>query len=92
MLQLYLNNSDICGEYTKTLLSTLTDEIICSTKNEKAKLESCLSGFSSVTNAFHSVRDYGFQQIRNSVIKPRVVPWVDNFLTISHQLTFVGFI
>ncbi|XKL63549.1 hypothetical protein PGB90_005913 [Kerria lacca] len=88
---LYLNNSDICGEYTKTLLSTLTDEIICSTKNEKAKLESCLSGFSSVTNAFHSVRDYGFQQIRNSVIKPRVVPWVDNFLTISHQLTFEEF-
>lgn len=84
---LYLNNCDICSEYTKTLLSTLTEEIQCSTKNEKAKLDSCLTGFTSVVNAFAAIREYGLQQIKSSVVKPRVVPWVDSFLSISHKLT-----
>lgn len=90
MLQLYLNNCDICGEYTKTLLSTLSEEIRCSTKNEKAKLDSCLTGFTSVVNAFAAIREYGLQQIKSSVVKPRVVPWVDSFSSISHKLTSVS--
>lgn len=72
------------------LLTTLTDELQCSTKHEKEKLESCLSGFTSVSNTFTTVKDYGLQQIKSSVVKPRVVPWVDNFLSVSHQLNFVS--
>lgn len=86
-----MNNCDVCGEYTNMLLSTLAEELQCKTKTEKEKLESCLSGFTSVANTFSSVRDYGLQQIKSSVVKPRVVPWVDNFLSVSHQLSFVRF-
>ncbi|KAK7573930.1 hypothetical protein V9T40_011121 [Parthenolecanium corni] len=88
---LYLNNCDVCTEYTSTLQSTLAEEIKCSTHNEKAKLDSCLSGFASVKEAFAHVKEYGLLQLKNSVVKPRVVPWVDNFLTVSHQLSFEEF-
>lgn len=58
--------------------------------NEKGKLESCLSGLSSVTTNLREVIDYGMQQLRASAIKPRVNSWVDTFLNISHQLTEVS--
>lgn len=61
-------------------------------ENEQVKLESCLSGLGSVAASLKSVIDYGMQQLSVSVIKPRVNPWVDAFLSVNHQLTEAGFI
>ncbi|KAJ8938483.1 hypothetical protein NQ318_007119 [Aromia moschata] len=55
--------------------------------NERGKLESCLSGLSSVTTNLKDIIDYGIQQLRSTAIKPRVNPWVDTFLNMSHHLT-----
>lgn len=55
--------------------------------NEHGKLESCLSGLSSVTTNLRGVVDYGIQQLKASAIKPRVGPWVDAFLNVNHQFT-----
>lgn len=55
--------------------------------NERGKLESCLSGLSAVTTNLKDIIDYGIQQLRSTVIKPRINPWVDAFLNINHQLS-----
>ena len=88
-----MNNADVSTEYTDTLRRSLMDEISSiltnMSENEKVKLESCLSGLSSVTASLRAVIDYGMQQLRVSAIKPRVNPWVDAFLSVSHQLSEV---
>lgn len=60
-----------------------------SSDQERAKLDSCLAGLGTVTATMGAIVDYGLQQLRVSAIKPRVAPWVDTFLTLSHYLTEV---
>jgi hypothetical protein len=93
LLQAYLNNADVSTEYTDTLRKSLMDEV-CTvltnlSHNEKVKLETCLSGLCSVATSLKAIIDYGMQQLRVSAIKPRVHPWVDAFLSVSHQLSEV---
>lgn len=87
---MYLNNADMSSEYVTTLCRTLCQEIPCATENDRAKLDSCLSGLSSVTAALGAIVDFGLQQLRVSAIKPRIGPWVDSFLSVTHNLTQVG--
>lgn len=86
-----LNNADSCIEYVDALCDGVLKEIEQAlppmNSNEQGKLESCLSGLSSVTSNLKDILEYGVQQLRSSVIKPRVNPWVDAFLTINHQFT-----
>ncbi|KAL3280546.1 hypothetical protein HHI36_003778 [Cryptolaemus montrouzieri] len=86
-----LNNADSCIEYVDALCEGVLKEIENAlpgmNSNEHGKLESCLSGLSSVTSNLKEIIEYGIQQLRSSVIKPRVNPWVDAFLNISHQFT-----
>ncbi|XP_067007439.2 conserved oligomeric Golgi complex subunit 4 isoform X2 [Anabrus simplex] len=87
----YLNNADVSIEYIDTLCRSLREEIpnglASMSANECEKWESCLSGLSTVTASLRSVIDYGMQQLKASAIKPRINPWVDAFLSVSHQLT-----
>lgn len=81
-------------EYVDTLCTTLMEDVIKSipgmTQNDRGKLESCISGLSGVTANLKSIEDYGMQQLRSSAIKPRVNPWLDEFLNISHDITEVS--
>lgn len=83
-------------EYTDTLRRSLITEVpavlTALSENERVKLESCLSGLGSVAASLKSVIDYGMQQLSVSVIKPRVNPWVDAFLSVSHQLSEAGIV
>ncbi|KAJ8918457.1 hypothetical protein NQ315_008154 [Exocentrus adspersus] len=86
-----LNNADSSTEYVDALCEHVLKEIEQAlpnmNSNERGKLESCLSGLSSVTTNLKAIIDYGIQQLRSTAIKPRVNPWVDAFLNISHHLT-----
>ncbi|KAF5297668.1 hypothetical protein FQA39_LY11999 [Lamprigera yunnana] len=86
-----LNNADTSTEYVETLcdsvLSDVQKAIPNMNSNEHGKLESCLSGLSAVTTNLRDVIDYGMQQLRVSVIKPRISPWVDSFLSVDHEFT-----
>ncbi|KAK5646267.1 hypothetical protein RI129_004731 [Pyrocoelia pectoralis] len=86
-----LNNADASTDYVETLcdsvLSDVKKAIPNMNTNEHGKLESCLSGLSSVISNLRDVIEYGMQQLRVSVIKPRISPWVDSFLNINHHLT-----
>nr|CAD7434218.1 unnamed protein product [Timema monikensis] len=93
MFLAYLNNADVSTEYIDTLRQSLSEEVPSALSPLKAheldKLESCLSGLGSVNASLRAVVDYGIQQLRASAIKPRVSPWVDSFLAVSHQLSEV---
>ncbi|XP_025831494.1 conserved oligomeric Golgi complex subunit 4 [Agrilus planipennis] len=86
-----LNNTSVSIEYVETLCDTTLSDVGQAlpniTSNEKGKLESCLSGLSSVITNLREIVEYGMQQLRVSAIKPRISPWVDAFLNINHQLT-----
>lgn len=88
-----LNNADSSTEYVDALCDSVLKEIEqalpAMNNNERGKLESCLSGLSSVTTNLKEIIEYGIQQLRVSAIKPRINPWVDNFTSINHQLTEV---
>nr|CAD7409797.1 unnamed protein product [Timema poppensis] len=91
MFLAYLNNADVSTEYIETLRQSLSEEVPSALSPLKAheldKLESCLSGLGLVNAGLRAVVDYGIQQLRASAIKPRVSPWVDSFLAVSHQLS-----
>ncbi|XP_055596409.1 conserved oligomeric Golgi complex subunit 4 [Uranotaenia lowii] len=86
-----LNNADMSTEFIETLWSMMADEIKMNfpsmTSREKEKLDSCLSGLKSVGDSLKALVDYGMQQLRASAIKPRLHPWVDQFITHNHNMT-----
>ncbi|XP_034237746.1 conserved oligomeric Golgi complex subunit 4 [Thrips palmi] len=87
----YLNNADVSTEYIATLRLSLGEEMAAAlpgmTDRDRAKLESCLSGMGGVTASLRALVEYGMSQLSASAIKPRVSPWVDAFLNVSHILT-----
>ncbi|KAI4464745.1 conserved oligomeric golgi complex subunit 4 [Holotrichia oblita] len=86
-----LNNADSCTYYVEALCDRVMLEIEqampAMKENDRGKLESCLSGLSSVTATLKDVIEYGLQQLRASAIKPRVHPWIDSFMNINHEMT-----
>lgn len=49
-----------------------------------------MASLSNVTATFKALVEFGMQQLRVSVIKPRVHPWIDVFLTNPHHFTEVS--
>uniref|UniRef100_A0A182RUR1 Conserved oligomeric Golgi complex subunit 4 n=1 Tax=Anopheles funestus TaxID=62324 RepID=A0A182RUR1_ANOFN len=86
-----LNNADMSTEFIETLWKMMTEETEITfptmSTREKEKLDSCLGGLKSVADSLKALVDFGFQQLRSSAIKPRLHPWVDQFLTHNHNLT-----
>uniref|UniRef100_U5EZ33 Conserved oligomeric Golgi complex subunit 4 n=1 Tax=Corethrella appendiculata TaxID=1370023 RepID=U5EZ33_9DIPT len=86
-----LNNADTSTEFIETLWKMMSEEIRNNfplmTTREKEKLESCLAELKSVGDSLKALVDYGLQQLRSSAIKPRLHPWIDQFLTHNHNLT-----
>lgn len=70
-------------------MTEITGTFTNMTENENGKLESCLSGLSSVTTNLKTVIDYGMQQLKASAVKPRINPWVDAFISINHEVNEV---
>ncbi|KAH8350733.1 hypothetical protein KR084_005657 [Drosophila pseudotakahashii] len=85
-----LNNADISTEYIETLWQTMEQEIAGTfpqtTSVERQLLDSCLTELKAVRDALKATVDFGMQQLRSSVIKPRLNPWINQFLNYSHNL------
>lgn len=86
-----LNNADISTEYIETLWKAMEQEINgafpAMTPVERQIIESCISELKAVRDSLKAVVDFGLQQLRSSAIKPRLNPWVDQFLSYNHHLT-----
>jgi hypothetical protein len=86
-----LNNADKSTEYIETLYQNISEEIKIAFPSinalKKEMIESCLSGLKSVGDSLKTVVESGMQQLRNSAIKPRINPWIDQFQSYNHMLT-----
>lgn len=91
-----LNNADMSTEYIETLWKTMEQEINgtfpAMTSVERQILDSCISELKAVRDSLKACVDFGMQQLRSSAIKPRLNPWVDQFLSYNHYLTEVSLI
>ncbi|XP_037814448.1 conserved oligomeric Golgi complex subunit 4 [Lucilia sericata] len=86
-----LNNADMSTEYIETLWQTMEQEIKGAfpaiTNVEKQLIDSCLAELKTVRDTLKACVDFGMQQLRSSAIKPRLHPWVDQFLNYKHHFT-----
>ncbi|XP_023298963.2 conserved oligomeric Golgi complex subunit 4 [Lucilia cuprina] len=86
-----LNNADMSTEYIETLWQTMEQEIKGAfpaiTNVEKQLIDSCLAELKTVRDTLKACVDFGMQQLRSSAIKPRLHPWVDQFLNYKHHFS-----
>ena len=52
--------------------------------------QSCLSDLGAVATRFKDVVDFGFTQLTTTVIKPRIKPQIDIFLSTQHNISDVS--
>ncbi|WAR13627.1 COG4-like protein [Mya arenaria] len=80
-----VNNAEVSCDYCKQLKTSLEDEVSKfysqGSQQSKNKLESCLSDIGSAAAKFKDVVEFGFSQLTTAVIKPRIKPQIDIFLS-----------
>ncbi|KAJ7426377.1 component of oligomeric golgi complex 4 [Willisornis vidua] len=87
-----LNNVEVCSENIMTLKKTLESD--CSKllsqgfggEQAQAKIESCLSDMAAVSNKFRDLLQEGLNELNSTAIKPQVKPWINLFLSVSHNI------
>jgi len=85
----YLNNAESGVEYIARLQSSIEADlasIASATGQQTAKMSSCLSGLAAVSNKLTSVLDSGMAALRTAAVKPRIKPWIDAFVSTSHNI------
>ncbi|XP_037672161.1 conserved oligomeric Golgi complex subunit 4 isoform X3 [Choloepus didactylus] len=87
-----LNNAEVCSENISTLKKTL--ECDCTKlfsqgiggEQAKAKFDSCLSDLAAVSNKFRDLLQEGLTELNSTAVKPQVQPWINTFLSVSHNI------
>ncbi|KAG8437298.1 hypothetical protein GDO86_008124 [Hymenochirus boettgeri] len=87
-----LNNLEVCSEYIMTLKKNLENDCSklfsqgLSGEQAKAKIDSCLSDLASVSNKFRDLLQEGLSELNSTAVKPQVKPWINLFLSVSHNI------
>ncbi|XP_036130163.1 conserved oligomeric Golgi complex subunit 4 isoform X1 [Molossus molossus] len=87
-----LNNVEICSENISTLKKTLESDCTklfnqgIGGEQAQAKFDSCLSDLAAVSNKFRDLLQEGLTELNNTAIKPQVQPWINTFLSVSHNI------
>ncbi|XP_068115772.1 conserved oligomeric Golgi complex subunit 4 [Hyperolius riggenbachi] len=87
-----LNNVEVCSENIMTLKKNLEND--CKKlfsqdfgrEQAKAKIDSCLSDMASVSNKFRDLLQEGLGELNSTAIKPQVKPWINLFLSCTHNI------
>ncbi|XP_072836506.2 conserved oligomeric Golgi complex subunit 4 [Pogona vitticeps] len=87
-----LNNVEACSENILTLKKTLESD--CAKllsqgfggEQAQAKVDSCFSDMTGVSSKFRDLLQEGLNELTNSAIKPQVKPWINLFLSVSHNI------
>lgn len=86
-----LNNADQAAEHVQTLCQQMGDEIRAVTAatasdREREILDSCLAALRAVRDRMRAEVEFGLQQLRSSVLRPRLHTWiVDQFVARGHE-------
>ncbi|KAE8609187.1 hypothetical protein XENTR_v10011735 [Xenopus tropicalis] len=91
-----LNNVEVCSENIMTLKKNLEND--CNKmfsqglggEQAKAKIDSCLSDMASVSNKFKDLLQEGLGELNSTAVKPQVKPWINLFLSVSHNIEEVS--
>ncbi|KAL9930129.1 conserved oligomeric Golgi complex subunit 4 isoform 2-T2 [Glossina fuscipes fuscipes] len=82
---------DMSTEYIETLWLTMEQEIVgtfpAMSAVERQIIDSCVAELKSVRDTLKACVDFGMHQLRSSAIKPRLHPWVDQYLNYKHHLS-----
>ncbi|ELK14586.1 Conserved oligomeric Golgi complex subunit 4 [Pteropus alecto] len=87
-----LNNVEICSENISTLKKTLESDCTklfsqgIGGEQAQAKFDSCLSDLAAVSNKFRDLLQEGLAELNSTAIKPQAQPWINNFLSVSHNI------
>ncbi|OWK16510.1 COG4 [Cervus elaphus hippelaphus] len=82
-----LNNVEVCSENISTLKKTL--ELFSQGiggEQAQAKFDSCLSDLAAVSSKFRDLLQEGLAELNSTAIKPQVQPWINTFLSVSHNI------
>uniref|UniRef100_A0A8D2DMJ9 Conserved oligomeric Golgi complex subunit 4 n=1 Tax=Sciurus vulgaris TaxID=55149 RepID=A0A8D2DMJ9_SCIVU len=52
----------------------------------QAKFDSCLSDLAAVSNKFRDLLQEGLTELNSTAVKPQVQPWINTFLSVSHNI------
>ncbi|XP_020819204.1 conserved oligomeric Golgi complex subunit 4 isoform X1 [Phascolarctos cinereus] len=87
-----LNNVEVCSENISTLKTTLESDCTklfsqgIGGEQAQAKFDSCLSDLAAVSNKFRDLLQEGLTELNSTAIKPQVKPWINIFLSVSHNI------
>ncbi|XP_004273297.1 conserved oligomeric Golgi complex subunit 4 isoform X1 [Orcinus orca] len=87
-----LNNVEVCSENISTLKKTLESDCTklfnqgIGGEQAQAKFDSCLSDLVAVSNKFRDLLQEGLMELSSTAIKPQVQPWINTFLSVSHNI------
>ncbi|XP_053126976.1 conserved oligomeric Golgi complex subunit 4 isoform X2 [Hemicordylus capensis] len=87
-----LNNVEVCSENIMTLKKTLESD--CAKllsqgfggEQAQPKIDSCLAELAAMSHKFRDLLQEGLNELSNSAIKPQVKPWINLFLSVSHNI------
>ncbi|XP_006878683.1 PREDICTED: conserved oligomeric Golgi complex subunit 4 isoform X2 [Elephantulus edwardii] len=57
----------------------------------QAKFDSCLSDLAAVSSKFRDLLQEGLTELNSTAIKPQVQPWINTFLSVSHNIEEADF-
>ncbi|XP_062966591.1 conserved oligomeric Golgi complex subunit 4 isoform X1 [Cynocephalus volans] len=87
-----LNNVEVCSENISTLKKTLESDCTklfsqgIGGEQAQAKFDSCLSDLAAVSNKFRDLLQEGLTELTSTAVKPQVQPWINTFLSVSHNI------
>uniref|UniRef100_A0A8D0GFT0 Conserved oligomeric Golgi complex subunit 4 n=1 Tax=Sphenodon punctatus TaxID=8508 RepID=A0A8D0GFT0_SPHPU len=87
-----LNNVEVCSENIMTLKKTLESDCTkllsqgFGSEQAQAKIDSCLSDLVAVSSKFRDLLQEGLNELTTSAVKPQVKPWINLFLSVSHNV------
>ncbi|XP_053304581.1 conserved oligomeric Golgi complex subunit 4 isoform X2 [Spea bombifrons] len=87
-----LNNVEVCSENIMTLKKNLENDCHklfsqdLGGEQAKGKIDSCLADMASVSNKFKDLLQEGLGELNNTAVKPQVKPWINLFLSVSHNI------
>ncbi|XP_020752312.2 conserved oligomeric Golgi complex subunit 4 isoform X2 [Odocoileus virginianus] len=87
-----LNNVEVCSENISTLKKTLESDCTklfsqgIGGEQAQAKFDSCLSDLAAVSSKFRDLLQEGLAELNSTAIKPQVQPWINTFLSVSHNI------
>ena len=91
---MHVNNAEMSVDYAESLRKKLTQEIASAdlglTSKDQVKVDNSIGQLQTLVEQFRALMDLGMDQVKVAVIQPRIRPWVEGFISTSHNINDVS--